>query len=325
MLASVVLCVPGVVLSFVPSSLPARWQHERAVGGLTRGLESPIESCASRALARTCCVRATGPVDDHSIPQGHLTAEAPTSIAEDKGKTRSRWAKGQGTWAPRGKKGPAADKGNDPVGAGGGVEVDQLMGIKAPEVGGTFMSDDDAMRLEEAMDQGTQEEESSQPAVKVTKKRLKKYFVSDFEDSSWTVGIQWKSKPYEIYTTKVALKKDGSVVWLDKGQGSWSLRTRSRDLVFYRDFFWNWNGKRIYSAKLLNNTCDMYLEGVIKGWAPFLQLGIYGHFQAVRRGVTIDENTPRPPWEDRPVPELDIPKSMGRRTNRAVIKSVPLD
>lgn len=46
---------------------------------------------------------------------------------------------------------------------------------------------------------------------------------------------------------------------------------------------------------------------------------------AFGRGVTIDENTPRPPWEDRPVPELDIPKSMGRRTNRAVIKSVPLD
>lgn len=43
----------------------------------------------------------------------------------------------------------------------------------------------------------------SRSQVKLTKKRLKKYFVSDFEDSSWTLGIQWKSKPYEVFTTKV--------------------------------------------------------------------------------------------------------------------------
>lgn len=130
------------------------------------GSGSPIESRTSRALERPRGVRATGPVDGHSISQGHLTAEAPTSAAEDKSKIRSRWAKGQGSWAPRGRKGSAADKGEDAVGAAGGVDFDQTVGIKAPEVGGTFMSDDEAMRLEEAMDGRAQEEEPApQPAV----------------------------------------------------------------------------------------------------------------------------------------------------------------
>ena len=82
---------------------------------------------------------------------------------------------------------------------------------------------------------------------------------------------------------QVALKEDGSVVWLDKGKGSWRLRTKTRDLVFYRDYFLNWNGKRIFAAKLLDNSCDMYLEGEIKGWGPFQSLDTLGTFQAVRR------------------------------------------
>lgn len=81
---------------------------------------------------------------------------------------------------------------------------------------------------------------------------------------------------------QVALKADGSVVWLDKGKGTWRLRSKTRDLVFYRDFFLNWNGKRVYAVKLLNNTCDMYLEGQIKGWAPLKALEVMGTFQAVR-------------------------------------------
>lgn len=75
------------------------------------------------------------------------------------------------------------------------------------------------------------------------------------------------------------------MVWLDKGKGSWILRTKSRDISIYRNFFLNWAGMRIYSAKLLNNTCDMYLSGVIKGWQPFLPLSKMGTWQAVRRCV----------------------------------------
>lgn len=89
--------------------------------------------------------------------------------------------------------------------------------------------------------------------------------------------------PPSIISGQVALKEDGSVVWLDKGKGSWRLRTKTRDLVFYRDYFLNWNGKRIFAAKLLDNSCDMYLEGEIKGWGPFQSLDTLGSFQAVRR------------------------------------------
>lgn len=79
------------------------------------------------------------------------------------------------------------------------------------------------------------------------------------------------------------MKEDGSVIWLNKAKGSWRLRTKSRDLVFYRDFLLGWNGKRIFAAKLLDNSCDIYLEGEIKGWAPFMSLDTMGYFQAVRR------------------------------------------
>ena len=93
----------------------------------------------------------------------------------------------------------------------------------------------------------------------------------------------WLNVAPSLLWRQVALKADGSVVWLDKGKGTWRLRTKSRDLVFYRDYFLNWNGKRIYSAKLVTNTCDMYLEGQIKGWTPLKSLEVMGTFQAVRR------------------------------------------
>ncbi|CAM9181319.1 unnamed protein product [Discosporangium mesarthrocarpum] len=140
----------------------------------------------------------------------------------------------------------------------------------------------------------------AKPAL--TRKRLKRYFAKDFAGSSWTIAIQWFGARNKIETTKVALKEDGSVVWLNRAKGTWKLHTRSRTLCFYRDFFLGWNGKRIYAARLTHNHGDMYLEGDIKGWGPFFSLDTMGTFQAVRRGITIDENTPRPPWESRPLP-----------------------
>ncbi|CAM9812957.1 unnamed protein product, partial [Hapterophycus canaliculatus] len=124
---------------------------------------------------------------------------------------------------------------------------------------------------------------------------------------------------------KVALKADGSVVWLDKGKGSWVLRTKSRDISIYRNYFLNWGGMRIYSAKLLDNTCDMYLSGVIKGWQPFVPLTKMGTWQAVRRGIKVDENTPRPPWESRDVVR-DVTFGDGRkRKNTPIEIQVELD
>ncbi|CAM9717096.1 unnamed protein product [Sphacelaria rigidula] len=351
-----------MVLSFVPSFSPTRWHEERpvAVGLLSQGPGLPIRTCASPSVGRRPCLHAQ-PADGHAIPQEGQVSAKPTASTSKKSKdysrSTSRWAKGQvsrakhatefanemtvpplakaavepppanpghkestiksrwskGQWSARGRKISA--------GGGGGDDASVPEGDHAPGIGGTWMGDEEAKQLEEALAGG--EEAEAEP--KLTKKRLKKYSAKDFQDSSWTLGIQWKSKPYEIFTTKVALKKDGSVVWLDRGKGSWAMRSKSRDLVFYRDFFWNWNGKRIYSAKLLDNTCDLYLEGVIKGWAPFVQLGIYGYFQAVRRDVKIDENSPRPPWESRPIDDDPLPPSWGKRTIKAIETPVPLD
>ena len=99
----------------------------------------------------------------------------------------------------------------------------------------------------------------------------------------WVTLAGWLGVCCRLCRVQIALKADGSVVWLDKGKGSWIMRTKSRDISIYRNFFLNWGGLRIYSAKLLNNTCDIYLSGIIKGWQPFLPLSRMGTWQAVRR------------------------------------------
>ncbi len=35
------------------------------------------------------------------------------------------------------------------------------------------------------------------------RKRLKKYYPRDFQDTTWTVAIQWNHAKYEVQTTKV--------------------------------------------------------------------------------------------------------------------------
>lgn len=35
-------------------------------------------------------------------------------------------------------------------------------------------------------------------------KRLKKYYPKDFQDTTWTVAVQWNHSKYEVKTTKVS-------------------------------------------------------------------------------------------------------------------------
>lgn len=42
-----------------------------------------------------------------------------------------------------------------------------------------------------------------------TRKRLKKFFLKDFEGTSWTVAIQWKDRPFKVKTTKVSFPRTG--------------------------------------------------------------------------------------------------------------------
>eukprot|EP00611_Tribonema_gayanum_P017657 TRINITY_DN3042_c0_g1_i1.p1 TRINITY_DN3042_c0_g1~~TRINITY_DN3042_c0_g1_i1.p1 ORF type:complete len:315 (+),score=58.02 TRINITY_DN3042_c0_g1_i1:152-1096(+) len=132
-------------------------------------------------------------------------------------------------------------------------------------------------------------------------RRVKKFFARDFANSTWAVAILWgaRRKPQ---MTKVFLRDDGKVVWLDKGKGSWRLDTKSRSLGFYRDFFLGWKGKRIFSTRLLDNCNEHYLEGEVKGWGPWFPLKWMGQWQAIRLGVDLEKHGPAP-WLQREAPE----------------------
>ena len=40
---------------------------------------------------------------------------------------------------------------------------------------------------------------------KRVRKRLKKYYPKDFQDTTWTVAVQWNHAKYEVQTTKVRI------------------------------------------------------------------------------------------------------------------------
>lgn len=45
---------------------------------------------------------------------------------------------------------------------------------------------------------------------KRVRKRLKKYFPKDFQDTTWTVAVQWNHAKYEVQTTKVRISQSVS-------------------------------------------------------------------------------------------------------------------
>lgn len=42
---------------------------------------------------------------------------------------------------------------------------------------------------------------------KRVRKRLKKYYPKDFQDTTWTVAVQWNHAKYEVQTTKVRVRQ----------------------------------------------------------------------------------------------------------------------
>ncbi|CAM9568360.1 unnamed protein product [Laminaria digitata] len=321
-----VFVAAGELVSFLPSFSPARARAGGAVrGSCTNDAAISTRRGTSRASMSPSSLQAAEQQDSHAVLEGQDTDG---DLTERKSKIRPRWSKGQGSWStPKTSNVEPAGGGG---GGGGGGEGEVGMGpamtaLSQDAEGATDGDLEDEIMAELGQAGGLEEEEESDAPAPRTRKRLKKFFLKDFEGTSWTVAVQWKSRPFKIETTKVALKEDGSVVWLDKGKGSWRLRTKTRDLVFYRDYFLNWNGKRIFAAKLLDNSCDMYLEGEIKGWGPFQSLDTLGSFQAVRRGITIDDNTPRPPWESREAPQPEPEEGKRSKTNKDIFVDVELD
>ncbi|CBJ25659.1 conserved unknown protein [Ectocarpus siliculosus] len=316
--AAVVFCAAGPVASFLPLFSPARARAGLVGAPCSRGVE-PRRS-PSRAPVGSTQLEATAErPEGHALQEGQeekasssASVDTPPAAAPASPVVDRSSAEGGEEKAGLAQNVAAVAKETDATASvGQSAEEEEVMAeLLAHQPGGQ----DEAQEVDAAL----------KPSKRVTK-RLKKYFPKDFQDTTWTVAIQWNHSKYEVKTTKVALKADGEVVWLDKGKGSWILRTKSRDISIYRNFFLNWAGMRIFSAKLLNNTCDMYLSGVIKGWQPFLPLSKMGTWQAVRRGITLDENTPRPPWESREVvKEVTMPDGR-KRKNTPIEIDVDLD
>lgn len=121
---------------------------------------TPTRRYASRNLGRARCLRATVPAKGHVVSQVDGNQDGTqTQSAEGSPKIKSRWAKGQGNWAPRIKDGSAAGSWSDALGGGAEGEeasVGQPKRGTTPEVGETFMDDADAMRLEAAMAAGSE-------------------------------------------------------------------------------------------------------------------------------------------------------------------------
>ncbi|CAN0294104.1 unnamed protein product [Pylaiella littoralis] len=326
--AAVVFCGAGPVASFLPSFSPARARAGASlVASCTEGVAT--RRGTSRATLGSTRLEATTEQQEGHALLGDQEANANTI---DNSKTDS--SKGQGSSdTPKAAASATVELGDGSSGAGGEEEeVGPVPSVAAvtqevDAAAGLGQTAEEAEVMAELLAQqpGGQEGEGDEaaPDTMRVRKRLKKYFPKDFQDTTWTVAVQWKHATYEVQTTKIALKADGSVVWLDKGKGSWILRTKSRDISIYRNYFLNWAGLRIYSAKLLDNTCDMYLSGVIKGWQPFLPLSRMGTWQAVRRGITVDENTPRPPWESQEMVE-EVVFGDGRKKKNTPIE-IPVD
>ncbi|CAM9342242.1 unnamed protein product, partial [Phaeothamnion confervicola] len=119
------------------------------------------------------------------------------------------------------------------------------------------------------------------------------FFARDFVNSTWDVGVLWTGRD-KVEVTKVFLRDDGSAIWLDGGKGKWKLDRKSRSLGVYREFPFGWAGLRIFSCRLLDNSCEHYLEGDVKGWGPWFALSLMGAWQAIRAGADLTKHGPAP-------------------------------
>ena len=117
------------------------------------------------------------------------------------------------------------------------------------------------------------------------------YAPQDFAGSEWKVGIVWNGREdVEVTWARVSDDGEGTVQW---GFGA-AGQVRVDDGAFVtltRDFPLGWGGKRLFSARI---DSDVYLEGIIRGWKPWVPADVMGQWQAYRLGV--DRGGEAPPW-----------------------------
>jgi len=108
-----------------------------------------------------------------------------------------------------------------------------------------------------------------------------------FKGSEWKVGIMWKDNK-NIQETWIRCKEEFDCEWGTGGkEGTWDVD--GKIFTFTRDYVGGWNGKRIFSAPLRDRNSEVYLEGLVRGWAPFTPAEVMGQWQAIRLGVDRSE------------------------------------
>lgn len=114
------------------------------------------------------------------------------------------------------------------------------------------------------------------------------YGESDFNGSEWKIGILWNGKK-KIDVSWIRCKPMNELQWGFGAEGKWRLEDGTF-VTFTRDFFLGWHGRRLFSAKIGEDS--NYLEGVVRGWKPWDSATVMGQWEAIRLGVDRPEEAP---------------------------------
>ena len=117
----------------------------------------------------------------------------------------------------------------------------------------------------------------------------------DFYGSEWKVGTL-KDKQDKIEETWVRLLQEGDqAIWGDGAKGTWNLDVPNQFLSVSKETFGGWGGKKIWACQLDD---FYYLEGTVRGWAPWQAANVFAQWQARRLNVDKEEAGVAP-WFER--------------------------
>lgn len=117
----------------------------------------------------------------------------------------------------------------------------------------------------------------------------------DFYGSEWKVGTLLKDKN-KIDETWVRFLQDGDqAIWGDGAKGKWKLDVPNQFLTVSKETIGGWGGKKVWACQLDDY---YYLEGTVRGWAPWAAANVFAQWQARRLGVEKDE-AGIAPWFER--------------------------
>ena len=138
--------------------------------------------------------------------------------------------------------------------------------------------------------------------------------VEDFYGSEWKVGTL-NDNSNKIQETWVRLlQEDDQAIWGDGAKGKWKLDVPNQFLSISKETFGGWGGKKIWACQLDDY---YYLEGTVRGWAPWMAATVFAQWQARRLGVDKDE-AGTAPWFEREEEEPNIDEVGEKQVQEAI-------